>query len=105
MLNCNSNEEAVEKLENRLQYEIKKISNNGPKIPTEVKERMFEKFYTTKARRNGSGLGLSIVKSVLEEHGAQMTLESTDDWTTFSFVFRRLNYETEKKNEVEIELM
>lgn len=81
------------------------ISNNGPKIPTEVKERMFEKFYTTKARRNGSGLGLSIVKSVLEEHGAQMSLESTDEWTTFSFVFRRLNYEMEKKNEVEIELM
>ena len=81
------------------------ISNNGPKIPTEVKERMFEKFYTTKARRNGSGLGLSIVKSVLEEHGAKMTLESTDEWTTFSFEFRRLNYETEKKNEVEIELM
>jgi signal transduction histidine kinase len=81
------------------------ISNNGPKIPAEVKERMFEKFYTTKARRNGSGLGLSIVKSVLDEHGAQMTLESTDEWTTFSFVFRRLNYETEEKNEVEIELM
>jgi hypothetical protein len=34
-----------------------------------------------------------------------MSLESTDEWTTFSFVFRRLNYEMEKKNEVEIELM
>ncbi len=81
------------------------IANNGPRIPTEVKERMFEKFYTTKAKRNGSGLGLSIVKSVLEEHGAQMTLESTDDWTTFSFVFHCLNNQTEEKNEVEIELI
>lgn len=81
------------------------IANNGPKIPEEVKQHMFEKFYTTKARRNGSGLGLSIVKSVLDEHAAQMTVESTEEWTTFSFRFKRLNYESEQKNEVEIELM
>jgi PAS domain S-box-containing protein len=81
------------------------IANNGPEIPDEVKQHMFDKFYTTKARRNGSGLGLSIVKSVLDEHAAQMTLESTEEWTTFSFTFKRLNYESEQKNEVEIELM
>jgi signal transduction histidine kinase len=81
------------------------IANNGPKIPDEVKQHMFDKFYTTKARRNGSGLGLSIVKSVLDEHAAHMRLESTDEWTTFSFMFKRLNYESEQKNEVEIELM
>jgi PAS domain S-box-containing protein len=81
------------------------IANNGPKISEEVKQHMFEKFYTTKARRNGSGLGLSIVKSVLDEHVAQMNLDSTEEWTTFSFTFKRLNYESEQKNEVEIELM
>ena len=81
------------------------IANNGHKIPDEVKQYMFDKFYTTKARRNGSGLGLSIVKSVLDEHVAHMVLESTDDWTTFSFTFERLNHESDQKNEVEIELM
>ena len=81
------------------------IANNGPKIPEDVKEQMFDKFYTTKARRNGSGLGLSIVKSVLDEHVARMVLESTDEWTTFSFTFKRLNHESDQKNEVEIELM
>jgi signal transduction histidine kinase len=81
------------------------IANNGPKIPDDIKEHMFDKFYTTKARRNGSGLGLSIVKSVLDEHVAQMVLESTEEWTTFSFTFKRLNYESDQKNEVEIELM
>ena len=81
------------------------IANNGPKIPDEVKQHMFDKFYTTKARRNGSGLGLSIVKSVLDEHVAKMTIESSEEWTTFSFTFKRLNYESEQKNEVEIELM
>ena len=81
------------------------IANNGPKIPDEVKQHMFDKFYTTKARRNGSGLGLSIVKSVLDEHVAHMVLESTEEWTTFSITFKRLNHETDQKNEVEIELM
>lgn len=81
------------------------IANNGPKIPDDVKQHMFDKFYTTKARRNGSGLGLSIVKSVLDEHVAQMALESTEEWTTFSIRFKRLNHETDQKNEVEIELM
>jgi signal transduction histidine kinase len=50
------------------------IANNGPKIPDEIKEKIFDKFYTTKARKNGSGLGLSIVRSVLEEHNAKITL-------------------------------
>ena len=81
------------------------VANNGPKIPDDVKEHMFDKFYTTKARRNGSGLGLSIVKSVLDEHVAHMVLESTEEWTTFSITFKRLNHETDQKNEVEIELM
>jgi hypothetical protein len=42
---------------------------------------------------------------VLDEHVAQMVLESTDEWTTFSFTFKRLNHESDQKNEVEIELM
>ena len=84
---------------------IVSIANNGPKISDEVKSKMFEKFFTTKARKNGSGLGLSIVKSVLDDHGAQMHLESDDEWTIFTFNFRRLNFSAQEKNEVEIELM
>jgi len=84
---------------------IVSIANNGPKISDEVKSKMFEKFFTTKARKNGSGLGLSIVKSVLDDHGAQMHLESNDEWTIFTFNFRRLNFSAQEKNEVEIELM
>jgi PAS domain S-box-containing protein len=82
-----------------------RISNNGPKIPDEIRTKIFEKFFTTKAARNGSGLGLSIVRSTLEDHDASMDLISGDDWTTFSFTFRRLNYTDAAKNFVEIELL
>ena len=81
------------------------IANNGPKIPDEIKEKIFDKFYTTKARKNGSGLGLSIVRSVLEEHNAKITLESDDSLTTFHVRFKKLDHSQPPKNEVEIELL
>lgn len=86
-------------------FAIISISNNGPKIPDEIKNRMFDKFYTTKANRNGSGLGLSIVKSVLDEHNAKMSLESNDQWTTFSIQMKLINLISKPKNQVEIELL
>ncbi len=82
-----------------------RISNNGPKIPDEIRTKIFEKFFTTKAARNGSGLGLSIVRSTLEDHDASMDLISDDEWTTFSFSFKKLNYKSTPKNSVEIELL
>jgi signal transduction histidine kinase len=84
---------------------IIRISNNGPKIPEDIKTKIFEKFFTTKAARNGSGLGLSIVRSTLEDHEAMMELISDDEWTTFSFTFKKLNYKSSPKNTVEIELL
>ncbi|MFM2039039.1 MAG: Histidine kinase, gyrase and HSP90-like ATPase, partial [Bacteroidota bacterium] len=71
----------------------------------EIRAKIFEKFFTTKAARNGSGLGLSIVRSTLEDHDASMDLISDDEWTTFSFTFKKLNYKTAPKNSVEIELL
>lgn len=85
-------------------YVTVSISNNGPAIPEEIRTRIFEKFFTTKARKNGSGLGLSIVRSVLDEHNASISLASNEHWTSFSIKFKLLNFTTQK-NEVEIELM
>ncbi len=85
-------------------YVAVSISNNGPAIPEEIRTRIFEKFFTTKARKNGSGLGLSIVRSVLDEHNASISLASNEHWTSFSIKFKLLNFTTQK-NEVEIELM
>lgn len=52
------------------------VSDNGPGIPAAIRERIFEPFFTTRAR--GNGIGLSIVKSVVEGHrGSVYLAEST----------------------------
>jgi PAS domain S-box-containing protein len=65
------------------------IENNGPKIQQEIQDRIFEKFFTTKASKNGSGLGLSIVSSVIQEHNAELELFSNDLVTKFIVKFKK----------------
>ncbi|MUG91660.1 response regulator [Scytonema sp. UIC 10036] len=43
------------------------IKDNGPGIPPEIKERVFEQFFTTKAVGKGTGLGLSISREIIEQ--------------------------------------
>lgn len=81
------------------------ISNNGPKIPDDLQKKIFDKFFTTKAKKNGSGLGLSIVRSVLEDHGAKLTLDSSEMETTFTFAFDLIDVKMNPENEVKIELL
>ena len=65
------------------------IENSGPKIPEEIRDKIFEKFYTTKGNKNGSGLGLSIVNSVILEHDAKIELSSTELSTKFIVKFKK----------------
>ena len=65
------------------------VENSGNQIPDEIKSRIFEKFFTTKADRNGSGIGLSIVNNVIDEHNARITVESDSQKTCFKVYFRK----------------
>jgi two-component system sensor kinase FixL len=49
------------------------VADNGPGVPSEVRDRLFTPFFTTKAR--GTGLGLSTAKRLIESHGGTIMLD------------------------------
>ena len=52
------------------------IIDTGSGIPQEIQEKIFEPFYTTKAEGQGTGLGLPIVKDIIEKHKGRIRIES-----------------------------
>ena len=54
------------------------VTDNGPGIPPEVQDRVFDWFesHSQGSRHRGAGLGLSIVRSFVELHGGTVTLDS-----------------------------
>jgi two-component system, sensor histidine kinase FlrB len=57
------------------------VSDNGPGVPTHIRERIFEPFFSTRPR--GNGIGLSIVKSVIEAHGGSVCLAESPCGASF----------------------
>lgn len=54
------------------------VADDGPGIPAGGLSRVFEPFYTTKDVGKGTGLGLSICHGIIQEHGGQIRVESTE---------------------------
>ncbi|NQU54406.1 MAG: PAS domain S-box protein [Bacteroidetes bacterium] len=52
------------------------INDNGHGIAHEIRERIFEPFFTTKKAGEGTGIGLDIVKKIIDKHDATLNLES-----------------------------
>ena len=61
-----------------------RISDSGPGIPTEILPRIFEPFFSTKPRGEGTGLGLGIARKIIEKHGGQIAVQSRPGLTTFT---------------------
>jgi PAS domain S-box-containing protein len=60
------------------------ITDSGKGIPPEIKERIFQPFFTTKPPGEGSGLGLDIVKKIIQKHQGNIQVDSVPGKTTFT---------------------
>lgn len=60
-----------------------RVSNCGPKIPTEVAQKIFRPFFTTKPVGKGTGLGLSISQRILGDHKGSLSLDLDVPQTCF----------------------
>ena len=63
------------------------VSNQGPQVPPEHLERIFDKFFrfTAAQRVTGTGLGLSICKGIIEAHGGRLWAENMPDGLAMHF--------------------
>ena len=66
-----------------LDFVVVRIIDDGPGIADDVRPRIFEPFFTTKGVGKGTGLGLDIVKRLLQRHEAQIDVESNPGRTEF----------------------
>ncbi|MBK9585315.1 MAG: GHKL domain-containing protein [Alphaproteobacteria bacterium] len=66
---------------------ILSVSDNGPGIPEEDRERIFDRFYRVLGTKTtGSGLGLSIVKAIVQKHNAEITVTGNNGHKGVRFI-------------------
>ena len=65
------------------------VSNTAKDIPPEQLSHLFDRFYRvdTEGSPNGSGLGLSIAKSIVKQMGGKISVSSENQLVTFTAVF------------------
>ncbi len=68
------------------------VEDNGPGIPPEILDKIFQPYFTTKSPGHGTGLGLSIVLRLVREAGALLTVTSKPgEGTVFTIVLPAIN--------------
>jgi signal transduction histidine kinase len=80
---CDSKAEILIQYRKEDNYHTIIIENNGPKIPNEVINKIFDPFFSTKKRGEGTGLGLHIVKKIIDNHNGEIVCKSSDLSTQF----------------------
>ncbi|MDH5539399.1 MAG: ATP-binding protein [Rhizobacter sp.] len=60
------------------------VTDSGPGVPPDLQAKIFEPFFSTKPRGEGTGLGLHICRQIVAKHGGAIQLDSKPGKTTFS---------------------
>ena len=72
---------------NGKEYAVIRISDTGPGLPENIKDKIFDPFYTTKDVGQGTGLGLSISMGIIKSHHGTIEVDSKPgEGTTFTIM-------------------
>lgn len=63
------------------------IIDNGPGIPKDIQDKIFDAFFTTKPIGKGTGLGLDVVRNIVNQHNGKIELTSEPGKTIFKVCF------------------
>ncbi len=81
---------------------VVQVTDSGSGMPSEIQTQIFEPFFTTKPRGEGSGLGLDIVRRIVEKHGGSIQVHSQPGRTTFTVRLPLSNGEFEAQANSEV---
>jgi signal transduction histidine kinase len=74
--------------EDQVNQVILEVSDTGPGIPREVSDKIFDPLFTTKDPEKGTGLGLFVVKQIVDENKAKIeVLSQLGEGVTFKITF------------------
>lgn len=62
------------------------VVDDGPGVPAEIRDWIFEPFFSTRGGTEGTGLGLSVVKSIVDDHGGAIRLEPGEGGAHFTIM-------------------
>lgn len=58
-------------------WAVIEVADTGCGMLPEIRDRVFEPFFTTKSENEGAGIGLSVVRGLVDDAGGEITVESS----------------------------